>query len=121
MVKRFKSSGKDKLILLILSDFDPDGEEIAHSLARSLRDDFDVDAVEPVKVALTREQVAMFELRGGGDEEAAASGVLQKAPEARLVILPAMSHVGISGESEVLVPMVRAFLDDAPPATPNLF
>ena len=63
----------------------------------------------------------MFKLRGGGDEEAAASGMLRKVPAARLVILPATSHIGISGESEVLVPMVSAFLDDVPPATPDLF
>ena len=61
------------------------------------------------------------ELRGGGDEDAAASGVLQTAPAARLVVLPAMSHIGISGESEILVPMVTAFLDDVPPTTPELF
>lgn len=65
--------------------------------------------------------VAMFKLRGGGDEEAAASGMLLKVPAARLVILPATSHIGISGESTVLAPMVSAFLDDAPPETPGLF
>lgn len=65
--------------------------------------------------------LAMFRLRGGGDEEAAATGALQKVPAARLVVLPAMSHIGISGESELLVPMVSAFLDDVPPSTPELF
>jgi pimeloyl-ACP methyl ester carboxylesterase len=65
--------------------------------------------------------LAMFKLRGGGDEEAAATGVLQNVPPARLVVLPAMSHVGISGESKVLVPMIRAFLDDVQPTTPQLF
>jgi pimeloyl-ACP methyl ester carboxylesterase len=65
--------------------------------------------------------LAMFKLRGGGDEEAAASGVLQKVPAARLVVLPAMSHIGLSGQSELLVPMVNAFLDDVPPTTPELF
>ena len=65
--------------------------------------------------------LAMFRLRGGGDEEAAATGVLQKVPDARLVVLPAMSHIGVSGEAELLVPMVDAFLDDAPPRTPVLF
>jgi pimeloyl-ACP methyl ester carboxylesterase len=65
--------------------------------------------------------VAMFKLRGGGGEGAAASGVLQQAPVARLVVLPAMSHVGISGESQILVPMANAFLDDLPPTTPELF
>jgi len=65
--------------------------------------------------------VAMFKLRGGGDEEAAATGTLQKVPAARLAILPAMSHIGISAETAVLVPMVNAFLDDAQPTTPDLF
>jgi pimeloyl-ACP methyl ester carboxylesterase len=65
--------------------------------------------------------LAMFKLRGGSDEEAAATGMLQKVPAARLVILPATSHIGISGQSAVLVPMVSAFLDDVPPVTPDLF
>ncbi|MFI5508342.1 alpha/beta fold hydrolase [Mycobacterium sp. NPDC051804] len=65
--------------------------------------------------------MAMFKLRGGCDKEAAATGVLQKTPDARLVVLPAMSHIGLSGESELLVPMVTAFLDDAPPKMPELF
>jgi pimeloyl-ACP methyl ester carboxylesterase len=75
----------------------------------------DADGVKP------EHALAMFTLRGGGDEEAAATGVLQDVPAARLVVLPAMSHVGISGESKVLVPIVTAFLDDVPPVTPELF
>ena len=75
----------------------------------------DADAVKP------EHALAMFELRGGGDEEAAASGMLQSVPAARLVILPATSHIGVSGESAVLVPMVSAFLDDVTPTTPDLF
>ena len=63
----------------------------------------DADGVKP------EHALSMFELRGGGDEEAAASGMLQKVPAARLVILPAASHIGISGETAVLVPMVSAF------------
>jgi ParB-like chromosome segregation protein Spo0J len=59
LVDRFYASGKENLILLALSDFDPDGEEIAHSFARSLRDDFglDEDNIIAIKVALTAEQV----------------------------------------------------------------
>jgi pimeloyl-ACP methyl ester carboxylesterase len=75
----------------------------------------DADGVKP------EHALAMFRLRGGGDMDAAARGVLQDVPAARLVVLPAMSHVGISGESKVLVPMVNAFLDDVPPTTPELF
>jgi pimeloyl-ACP methyl ester carboxylesterase len=75
----------------------------------------DADGVKP------EHALAMFELRGGGDVDAAASGMLQNSPAARLVILPAMSHIGISGQSAVLAPMVRAFLDDVTPTTPDLF
>jgi hypothetical protein len=62
MVDRFEASGKDKLILLMVSDFDPDGEEIAESCARSIRDDFGIDDIHPIKVALTGEQVKRFNL-----------------------------------------------------------
>jgi len=65
MAKRFRRSGKSSLILLILSDFDPDGEEIAASFARSMRDDFGVAHLEPVKVALTEDQVEESELPPG--------------------------------------------------------
>jgi pimeloyl-ACP methyl ester carboxylesterase len=75
----------------------------------------DTDAVKP------EHALAMFKLLGGGDEEAAASGTLQTVPAARLVILPATSHVGIAGESAILALMVSAFLDDVPPVTPDLF
>jgi pimeloyl-ACP methyl ester carboxylesterase len=75
----------------------------------------DADAVKP------EHALAMFKLRGGGDEEAAASGVLRDVPAARLVILPATSHIGIFAEPAVLAPMVSAFLDDVTPATPDLF
>jgi hypothetical protein len=37
------------------------------------------------------------------------------------VVLPATSHIGISGQADVLVPLVTAFLDDVPPVTPELF
>jgi len=37
------------------------------------------------------------------------------------MVLPAMSHIGLSGESQLLVPVVSAFLDDVPPMTPELF
>jgi hypothetical protein len=59
LVDRFWRSGKENLILLYLSDFDPDGEEIAHSFARSLRDDFAVQSskIQPIKVGLTAHQV----------------------------------------------------------------
>lgn len=57
MATRFRMSGKEWLILLILSDFDSEGEDIAHSFARSMRDDIDIHQIKPIKVALTRVQV----------------------------------------------------------------
>lgn len=62
IAKRYRKSGKEKLVLFILSDFDPDGEEIAHSLASSLHYELGVAEIEPVKVALTHKQVREFQL-----------------------------------------------------------
>ena len=56
----------------------------------------DADGVKP------EHAVAMFKLRGGGDEEAAATGAISKVPQARLVILPATSHISISAAVQVL-------------------
>ena len=60
--QRYRKSGKDKLILLFVSDHDPDGDQIAHSYARSMRDDFDIADIHPIKVALTPEQIVACEL-----------------------------------------------------------
>jgi hypothetical protein len=57
MAKRFKASGKGKLIVLVISDFDPEGENIPHSFVRSMRDDFDIKSIGHRKVCLTYEQV----------------------------------------------------------------
>jgi ribosomal 50S subunit-associated protein YjgA (DUF615 family) len=63
IAERYESSGKDRLVLLMLSDFDPDGEEIVHSFATSMRDDFGIDDIDPIKVALTHGQVKRFRLK----------------------------------------------------------
>lgn len=64
LYKRFKESGKERLVLVILSDFDPDGDMIAQSFARSLRDDFGVpeDRMVPIRAALTPRQVKVLRL-----------------------------------------------------------
>ncbi|MBL8821659.1 MAG: ParB N-terminal domain-containing protein [Planctomycetia bacterium] len=61
VAKRFRKSNKEKLILLMLSDFDPEGEDLIRSFARSLRDDFDVDC-DIVKVAILPEHIQEYNL-----------------------------------------------------------
>lgn len=104
-----------KMRVLGIDDQDISDAQMRSISARTMVIAGDVDAVKP------EHALAMFTLRGGGDEEAAAAGTLQELPAARLVILPATSHVAIAGESAVLVPMVSAFLDDVMPVTPDLF
>jgi hypothetical protein len=62
IARRYKESGKDKLILLIASDLDPDGDAIAHSNAQRLRDDHGIYNVEAIRVALTFDQVRRLKL-----------------------------------------------------------
>jgi hypothetical protein len=65
LVRRFAKSGKPRLVLVVLSDLDPDGDMIAESLARSLRDDFGIRGgreVVPVRAALTRSQADQLAL-----------------------------------------------------------
>ena len=64
MEQRFRSSKKDRLILLLLSDFDPDGDAISNATARSLRDDFGVEdaKIVPVRVALRPDQIKKYKL-----------------------------------------------------------
>ena len=62
MAQRFKKSGKSILIVIFVTDHDPDGEGIAESFARSMRDDFGISQIHPIKAALTAEQVAKHNL-----------------------------------------------------------
>ena len=55
MLQRFRKSGKERLILIVVSDFDPEGESICESFARSMRDDFNCD-ISAIKAALTYQQ-----------------------------------------------------------------
>lgn len=52
MAARYRKRGKEKLIIISMSDLDPDGDEITHSFARSMRD-YGIE-VECIKAALTR-------------------------------------------------------------------
>jgi pimeloyl-ACP methyl ester carboxylesterase len=105
----------EKMKVLGINDQHMTDAELSSITARTMVIIGDADAVKP------EHALAMFKLRGGGDEKAAAAGMLHDVPAARLVILPATSHVGIAAESAVLAPMVTAFLDDVPPVTPDLF
>lgn len=105
----------EKMKVLNIDDQNISDAQMRSISARTMVIIGDADGVKP------EHALAMFKLLGGGDEAAAATGMLQEIPAARLVILPATSHIGISGESSVLAPMVSAFLDDVPPATPDLF
>ena len=80
MAERFQKSGKEKLIVLILSDLDPDGVEIGQSFARSMRDDFEID-VHPVRVALTHEQAISLNLPPGGEAKQKKSSNREKFVE----------------------------------------
>lgn len=65
--------------------------------------------------------VKLFKLRGGGDKKAAAKGFMTESPEARLMILPATSHIGIMARAELIVNLVTPFLEDATPPMPKGF
>src|SRR5262249_29831938 len=62
MRRRFLASGKDSLVILFLSDFDPEGEDIPQAFARSMRDEFGIPDVQLVKVALTAAQARELRL-----------------------------------------------------------
>lgn len=70
MRQRYLRSGKRRLVVLIVSDFDPDGEEIAQSFARSMRDEFGVEDIHPIKVALTADHIERFDLVPSPDMKA---------------------------------------------------
>jgi len=105
----------DKMRVLNLEDQQISDEQMRSIRAKTMVIVGDADGVKP------EHGVAMFKLRGGGDEEAAATGTVSEVPNARLVVLPATSHISISAAVQVLEPMITAFLDDVPPANPSLW
>jgi hypothetical protein len=60
--QRYKASGKYGLIVIILSDLDPDGDVIANSTVQRLRDLHGVDHVRAFRCALTINQVKKYNL-----------------------------------------------------------
>jgi hypothetical protein len=69
LVRRFEWSGKEKLIILTIADFDPAGIMIARSFAQRLRDYFQIEDIDPRRVALTQDQVNAYNLPVGGNIE----------------------------------------------------
>jgi hypothetical protein len=64
LYSRFMQSQKVQLVLLILSDLDPEGVEIFNSFPRSMRDDFGIDEclIHTVRVAMRPDQVQTYNL-----------------------------------------------------------
>ena len=62
--RRFEASNKKRLILIVVSDYDPEGEMIPQVAGRTLRDDFGVwdDQLTIAKAGVTREQIEKYSL-----------------------------------------------------------
>jgi hypothetical protein len=67
IAERFKKSGKEKLVLVLMSDMDPSGMTISESFGRSMRDDFHIpeEQLVCVKAALNMEQILELKLPEG--------------------------------------------------------
>lgn len=59
LVMRYRRSGKSRLIVIVMSDYDPEGEMIPQVGGRTLRDDFGIHGsrFDIIKAGITREQV----------------------------------------------------------------
>jgi hypothetical protein len=73
MYDRFLQSGKATLVILFLSDHDPEGWDIPETFAKSMRDDFGVQNILAVKVALKPEQVRALGLPPNTDAKRTSS------------------------------------------------
>jgi hypothetical protein len=62
LYERYTQSRKQRLIVIVLSDFDPEGEMIPQVGGRTLRDDFGVTDLQIIKAGVTREQVEEYRL-----------------------------------------------------------
>jgi hypothetical protein len=64
LYERYVDSGKERLIVIVLSDYDPEGEMIPQVGGRTLRDDFGVpeEDLDIIKAGVTREQIGRYDL-----------------------------------------------------------
>ena len=64
LYERYGASGKKRLIVIVLSDYDPEGEMIPQVGGRTLRDDFGVldEDLTIIKAGVTREQIERYSL-----------------------------------------------------------
>jgi hypothetical protein len=62
MAKRFRSSGKDRMVVLAVSDYDPEGFEPVDDCIRSLRDLWGIESLKLHRVAVTHGQINDDEL-----------------------------------------------------------
>jgi hypothetical protein len=60
--QRYLASGKQRLIVIVLADFDPEGEMIPQVGGRTLRDDFGIEDCTIIKAGVTREQISKYNL-----------------------------------------------------------
>lgn len=80
IAQRFENSGKDRLIVLVLSDQDADGMGICESFATSMREDFGV-VLEAYKVAITIEQARAMRLPTNGMQAKESSAQYERYVE----------------------------------------
>jgi ParB-like chromosome segregation protein Spo0J len=64
LAQRFTASGKEKMVVVLVGDLDPDGEGICESFKRSMRDDFGIpdNRMTAIKAGLRMDQVTEFNL-----------------------------------------------------------
>ena len=62
IAQRFHVSGKQRLKLVMLADYDPEGERLTNNAGITLRDEFGVEDVQIFKVGVTREQIERYSL-----------------------------------------------------------
>jgi hypothetical protein len=73
LFQRYQASQKDRLILLLVTDFDPEGEEIVQVAGRTMQRDFGVERLDVYKVTLTHAQVQALPLPPALDAKTTSS------------------------------------------------
>jgi hypothetical protein len=60
--QKFHASGKSGMKLIMLADYDPEGERLTNNAGITLRDEFGIDDVKVFKCGVTREQIEKYKL-----------------------------------------------------------
>lgn len=105
--QRYRQSKKDRLVMVVLSDFDPSGQEIPQVIGRTMKE-FGLRTFDIVQACVTRDQIAKYNLPSGGNanpkkDKRAPAFILANGCDSRIYELEALEPETMLAELDAVI------------------